>query len=161
MHKQFSPPLTDAERRRKQRSTPTPFRTPSARGHMGQNIPLASSSQSSLCFLPAPWALCWEQPWLCPTLLSSRCEHRCVTNVVSLLEPKQHHTGTEENNSIPGEMKTVCLVFVKCLGFILSDIWRNSFSSPLIFSVTYGKTILLQGLLPQNNRYILEAEEER
>jgi len=62
------------------------------------NIPLASLSQlSSLCSLPAPWALCWEQPWLCTTLLSSSCKHRCVISVVFLLAPKQ--------STIPGTLK--------------------------------------------------------
>jgi len=111
MHKQSLPdpwpmPSSPPKQWKRVRWTLTPFKTPFTWCHMTWNIPLSSLSQlSSFCSLPAPWALCWEWPWLCTALFSRNYKHQCVISIVFLLEPKHSILPDTLKKIIPSQLK--------------------------------------------------------
>jgi len=119
MHKQLltTPwlmPSLPPEQQKRARWSPTPVKTPFIWCHMAWNTPLSNLGQlSSFCSLPAPWALRWERPWLCTTLLGSSYKHWCIISAVLLLEPKHSILpDTEGNNSDPAETETVSEIYL-------------------------------------------------
>ena len=56
-------------------------------------------------FIPAPWAVCCEWPWLYTTLLGSNYKHWCVINIVFLLESKHNIIPDTLKKTIPSYLK--------------------------------------------------------
>jgi len=100
-----SPHPVVPEQWNRSRCAPTPFNTPSTWCYMLWIILLDSLRKlSQLCPLPAPWALCWEWPWLCAALLRDNYQHQCVINVVFLLEPKHSIVPGTLRKTIPSQL---------------------------------------------------------